>query len=117
MEVKANINQGTRAQELIDAVALNLESNQGLYIGESPAELADLLDLCPEQDVWMYEPDTSNPESDMVFATFRLQASYGTTFHMSCALTDTGEVLEWIGPYDVTIKRLDQVQVYSGVAA
>ncbi len=83
----------TSKQELIDAIALDLKVNQGINTGESAEELADLLDLCPEQDVWIYEPNPIDPESDTVFATFRLQDTYGTIFHISCEMTDVGEVL------------------------
>ncbi len=117
MEVQTHKNSNPRIQTMIDAVAQNLELNHGIYVGESPAELAELLDLCPEQDVWMYEPDPADPEGGLVFATFRLQASYGTRFHMSCSLDVDGQIGEWIGPHDITIRRFQDTQVYTGVAA
>ena len=90
-------------QERIDSVAFDLFKNQGAFF-DHPAEiLAGLLDLCPEQDVWMYEPDPSDVESNLTYATFRLIATNGTTFHMSCLLNNDSEILEWIGPHDLSI--------------
>lgn len=88
-------------QERIDAIAAEYTHHD--QVKEfSPAMLADLLDLCPEQNVWMFEPDPSDPEGNLTYATFRLFASNGTVFHMSCLLNEVSEILEWIGPHDVS---------------
>ena len=94
-------NQTSKTQELIDAIAWDLKSNNGIFFERSAEGLADLLGLCPEQDVWMYEPDTSDPDDQTVFATFRLHASTGITFHLSCKVDQMGNVLEWFGPHDI----------------
>lgn len=92
-------------QERIDSVAVDLFQSGGNFFDHTPEVLAGLLDLCPEQGVWMYEPDPSDPDSRLTYATFRLQATNGTTFHMSCLLNNESEVLEWIGPHDIEFPR------------
>ncbi|MCB0688213.1 MAG: hypothetical protein KDC53_16865 [Saprospiraceae bacterium] len=104
-------------QERIDTVALDLIKDGGNFFDHSAEILADFLDLCPEQNVWMYEPDPSDPEAQLTYATFRLQASNGTTFHMSCLLNDHSEVLEWIGPHDVRFPEKIEPIMVSALAA
>ncbi len=104
-------NQNNRTQELIDAVAWDLRSNNGIFFERSAESLAELLDLCPEQNVWMYEPDPSDPDEEVVFATFRLHASNGITFHLSCKVDKQGKVLEWFGPHDISgMEEVPKVQ-------
>jgi len=88
-------------QERIDSIAFDLSKNNGKFYDHSPETLAGLLDLCPEQDVWMYEPDPSDLDASNIFATFRLVANNGMIFHMSCLMNEDSEVLEWIGPHDI----------------
>jgi len=95
-------NQTSKTQELIDAIAWDLKSNNGIFFERSAEGLADLLGLCPEQDVWMYEPDPNDLDDQNVFATFRLHASNGITFHLSCKVDHQGNVLEWFGPHDIS---------------
>ncbi|NND31576.1 MAG: hypothetical protein HKN76_03225 [Saprospiraceae bacterium] len=92
-------------QERIDSIAFDLFRNKGSFFDHPADVLAGLLDLCPEQNVWMYEPDPSDPESILTYATFRMLATNGTSFHMSCLLNDQSEVLEWIGPHDMIIPK------------
>ena len=99
------MSQTINIQDRIDSVAFDLFRNGGKFFDLSPEILAGILDLCPEQNVWMYEPDPTDPESKLTYATFRLQASNGTTFHMSCLLNESSEVLEWIGPHDVIFPK------------
>ena len=94
-------------QERIDSIAFDLSKNNGKFYDHSPETLAGLLDLCPEQDVWMYEPDPSDLDASNLFATFRLVANNGTIFHMSCLLSEDSEVLEWIGPHDMQIGLIE----------
>ncbi|NND07799.1 MAG: hypothetical protein HKN87_15590 [Saprospiraceae bacterium] len=95
-------NQTSKTQELIDAIAWDLKSNNGIFFERSAKGLAEILGLCPEQNVWLYEPDPNDPTEEMVFATFRLHATSDVTFHLSCKVDRQGNVLEWIGPHDIT---------------
>lgn len=104
-------------QERIDSVAFDLFRNGGKFFDHTPEILAGILDLCPEQEVWMYEPDPTDPESRLTYATFRLQASNGTTFHMSCLLNEHSEVLEWIGPHDVILPKTFEPVAIQAMAA
>ena len=90
-------------QEKIDFIAFDLSQKAEIIQMLAPAKLAELLEILPEQDVWMYEPDPSDPESKLIFATHRLIASDGTIFHISCQINREGQPLEWIGPYDVKL--------------
>ncbi len=111
-------NQNNRSQQMIDAIAWDLKRNNGLFYESSGEALAELLGLCPEQNVWMYEPDPSDPVSEIVFATFRLHASEGTTFHITCKLDPAGNILEWIGPHDISeIDTPTKKMVKRGMAA
>jgi hypothetical protein len=104
-------------QERIDSIAFDLFKTKGAFF-DHPAEiLAGLLDLCPEQDVWMYEPDPSDLENNHTYATFRLIATNGTTFHMSCLLNRESEILEWIGPHDLSIPASFKPAVAQAIAA
>lgn len=104
--------QSMNIQERINSIAFDLLKNDGKFFDHTPELLAGLLDLCPEQDVWMYEPDPSDPEEKLTYATFRLESSHGTIFHMSCLLTQHSEVLEWIGPHDIKFpKSFNPVQM------
>jgi hypothetical protein len=94
-----------KTQERIDAVVFDLLINEGKFFDHSPEILAGLLDLCPDQDVWMYEPDPIDPDGGLTLATFRLQATNGALFHMSCLLNRHSEVLEWIGPHDILVPQ------------
>ncbi|MDH3246525.1 MAG: hypothetical protein OEM26_18035 [Saprospiraceae bacterium] len=98
-----NILVGQSTQQIIDYVALDLKKNLGLFSDVSAEVLADALDLCPEQEVWMYEPDFDDPKDELVIATYRLTASDGTIFHMGCRMTPTSELKGWTGPFDVEI--------------
>jgi hypothetical protein len=98
-----NILKGQSAEQIIDYIALDLKKNLGLFSDVSAGDLAYILDLCPEQEVWMYEPDFDDPKNELVIATYRLTASDGSIFHMSCRMTPTSEVLEWAGPFDAEI--------------
>ncbi len=98
-----NIFEGQSTQQIIDCITLDLKKNLGLFSDASPEVLANALDLCPEQEVWMYEPDFDDPKDELVIATYRLTASDGSIFHMSCRMTPTSEMLEWAGPFDVEI--------------
>ena len=95
-------NQTSKTQELIDAIAWDIRSNNGIFFERSAESLAEILGLRPEQDVWLYEPDPSDPTEEMVFATFRLHATNGVTFHLSCKVDRQGNVLEWYGPHDIS---------------
>lgn len=106
-----------KIQERIDSVAFDLYKNGGNFFDLTPALLAGLLDLYPEQDVWMYEPDPSDLESKLTYATFRLQASNGSTFHMSCLLNEHSEVLEWIGPHDISFPKTLKPVTIAAMAA
>ncbi len=90
------ISNQSQTQDRIDSLAYDLQNNRGRHF--DPATLADLLDLCPAQNVWMYEPD---PLTDHIFATFKLEATNGSLFFMGCLLNTDNEVLEWIGPFDL----------------
>ena len=96
----------TTFQLHVDALAWDLIHNQSSLAVLTPGEIADLLDLCPGQNVWMYEP-VPEDESEDVRATFRLVASDGTTFHMACRLTSDSEIKEWIGPHDIILPVRD----------
>ncbi|MCB0665444.1 MAG: hypothetical protein KDC80_06460 [Saprospiraceae bacterium] len=104
-------------QERIDSIAYDLFCAGGKFFDYAPEILAGLLDLRPEQNVWMYEPDPDDPESNRTYATFKLQASNGTTFHMSCLLNRSSEILEWIGPYDVVFPKSHKPVVLPAMAA
>jgi hypothetical protein len=88
-------------QERIDFIASKLgkENNSPTL---NPDWYAEALDICIDQDVWLYEPDFSDPYHQMVFANFRLEATDGTQFHIACRLDENSQVLEWIGPFDIT---------------
>ena len=104
-------------QERIDSVAFDLFRNSGRFFDHTPSVLAGLLDICPEQDVWMYEPDLRDPDAGLTYATFRLQATNGTIFHMSCLLNDQSEVLEWIGPHDIKLAKTYKAASVQAIAA
>ena len=91
-------------QEQIDFVAsiLSSELDTSKF---SPEWYAEQLDICVDQDVWLYEPDFSDHNQQMVFATYRLESSDGTRFHIACRLDGNSQILEWIGPFDITIMR------------
>ena len=106
----------TTFQLHVDAIAWDLINNQTALCAIQPADIAALLDLCPEQDVWMYEPALEEDSSEVV-ATFRLIASDGTIFHMACRLTENSEVKEWIGPHDLILPARDLHAVRHSIAA
>ncbi|MBK8502154.1 MAG: hypothetical protein IPL46_08080 [Saprospiraceae bacterium] len=104
-------------QERIDSVAFDLCNRGGKFFDFAPEILARLLDLCPEQDVWLYEPDPTDPDARLTYATFRIQATNGTIFHMSCLLNDQSEVLEWIGPHDFQLPKTLEPLFLQAIAA
>ncbi len=99
--IESNVNP--KRQMHIDAIANDLMADRSVSALPSAEVLAQLLDLCPEQDVWMYEPDPADADPALVFATFRLQSSRGVVFHMGCQLSSDSQVLEWIGPFDISV--------------
>ena len=99
----SNILVGQTTEQIIDYIALDLKKNLGLFTNVSAVDMAHALDLCPEQEVWMYEPDFDDPREELVIATFRFTASDGTVFHMSCRMTPNSEIMDWAGPFDVEI--------------
>ncbi len=101
----------------IDLVAQDLCDAEATSALPAPSLLAELLDLCPEQNVWMYEPDPLDPDSDVVNAIFRLQATRGITFHMSCLLHSNGSILAWTGPYDISIPKSTEPTLLNAIAA
>ena len=111
------LNQSISTQTQIDLIAKDLMHPASQAALPSPELCASLLDLCPEQDVWMYEPDPSDPAGEIVFATFLLQSSRGIIFHMSCQLAGHGEILEWIGPFDVITPQGKALAVVRALAA
>ena len=104
-------------QERINAIAAELCQSNGVCQDHTPASLAELLDLCPEQDVWMYEADPSDSSETRMYATFRMVATNGILFHMSCLINQDSEVLEWIGPYDLWVDKIPTPQAISAIAA
>jgi hypothetical protein len=109
--------EANHIQERIDSVAFDLCRRGGKFFDFSPEILAGLLDLCPEQDVWLYEPDPTDPDAGLTYATFRIQATNGTIFHMSCLLNDQSEVLEWIGPHDLKLPKTFEPASVQAIAA
>ena len=104
-------------QQRIDSIAFDLCKSGGKFFDLNPEIIAGLLDLCPEQDVWLYEPDPTDPDAGLTYATFRLQATNGTIFHMSCLLNDQSEVLEWIGPHDFKSSKTFEPAAVQAIAA
>ena len=104
-------------QERIDSIAFDLFRNKGTFFDHPADVLAGLLELCPEQDVWIYEPDPSDPHGVLTYATFRLIATNGSSFHMSCLLNDHSEVLEWIGPHDFSTPKSYRPSSVQAIAA
>ncbi|MDH3649021.1 MAG: hypothetical protein OEQ53_05020 [Saprospiraceae bacterium] len=92
-----------KKDQKLDLIAFDLKKNLNLFSRIPSQTLADLLELYPEQDVWMFEPDYDDQNEQIVFAAFRLEASDGTVFFMRCRLSDTSEVLDWTGPCDIQI--------------
>ena len=109
--------EANHIQERIDSVAFDLCKRGGKFFDFTPEILAGLLDLCPEQNVWMYEPDLSDTDAGLTYATFRIQATNGTIFHMSCLLNDQSEVLEWIGPHDLKLPKTFEPASVQAIAA
>lgn len=107
----------TQKQVHIDLIAQDITDSVALQSLPSADILSGLLELCPEQDVWMYEPCADDFESTSVQAIFRLHSSRGIIFHMSCKIDENGNSSEWIGPYDITIPRVQTPGLGKALAA
>ncbi len=90
-------------QHYIDALALDLLEGNDVQHEWSPESIASVLELCPEQDAWLYEPLPSDPTQSTCMAIFRFQATNGVIFHMQCLISHDSEVLRWIGPADLQV--------------
>ena len=107
----------TLTQQNIDLIAQDLQHPHARLHLLQASILAALLELHPEQDVWMYEPVLHDPEATAVQATFRLHSSRGVIFHMSCILDVNGNASEWIGPHNVLIPSTSKPSVHKAMAA
>ncbi len=109
--------QPSELQRNIDLVAQDLLNAESRFALPSADLLAELLELRPEQNVWMYEPDCDESGQNLVKATFRLHASTGIVFHISCQIDDHGNALGWMEPHDIVVPAVNQPTVKKALAA
>ena len=83
-----------QAHQVLESIINSL--NVGLLTYNHAQEIAEALDLCPEQGYWVWQEEYFEEDglTEIICATCTLQSNSGN-LHVRCDMTQNSEILRW----------------------